>query len=182
MSVRKVYIAGSSKEGFDLSTQTGSDALEPVGSVHFGDDKGQAVDIQAIPEGMAQAIRVASLCNVATIQKNDEGKWVSTGDPTEVALQVFATKLGMGRTSLTPDEDEATTIIDDSVSDRKTAGSTLGDDKDDAFRFHIQHEFPFSSETKKMSTIYYDRETPGQSVCLTKGAVSIYKWHRVLVY
>lgn len=174
MSVRKLWLVGSPEEGYELSAQTASNAIEPVGTVHVGHDDGPAVDTQNIHEGLAQAIRVASLCNVATIQQNDTGSWVSTGDPTEVALQVFATKLGMGRPTLTPDEDEAVTIIDDNSSDEKgvVIESVYGKDQNGGFRFQPQVEFPFSSESKKMSTIYMDHDKPGQSICLTKGAVS----------
>ncbi|KAF9050855.1 potassium/sodium eff [Hymenopellis radicata] len=170
MSVRKMWIAGAPGEGYELSTQTASNALEPVGTVHKGGDEGPAVDPSNLDEGLAQTLRVASLCNVATIQQNDAGVWVSTGDPTEVALQVFATKLGMGRPTLTPDEDEAATVIEETVCDEK-GQSSIDEDKNGGFRFQLQVEFPFSSETKKMSTIYLDHDNPGSSICLTKGAV-----------
>ncbi|KAJ7641673.1 hypothetical protein FB45DRAFT_1022405 [Roridomyces roridus] len=78
MSVRKMWLVGDAK-GYKLSSRTASDASEPVGDIHKRGDNGAVVDPDSIP-----AIRVASLCNVATIQQND------TGDPTEVTLQVLA--------------------------------------------------------------------------------------------
>ncbi|KAF8884255.1 hypothetical protein CPB85DRAFT_1378183 [Mucidula mucida] len=171
MSVRKMWIAGAPGEGYELSTQTASNALEPVGTVHKGGDGGPVINPNDLDEGLAQTLRVASLCNVATIQQNDAGVWVSTGDPTEVALQVFATKLGMGRPTLTPDEDEAATVIEETVYDEKGGSTVNEEDKNGGFRFQLQVEFPFSSETKKMSTIYLDHDNPGSSICLTKGAV-----------
>jgi magnesium-transporting ATPase (P-type) len=171
-----MWLVGDEDEGYELSTQTASDALEPVGVIHKDGDDGPAIANDDIPEGLAQAIRVASLCNVATIQQNEAGTWVSTGDPTEVALQVFATKLGMGRPTLTPDEDEAVTIVSSHSSDEKEppAPVNIEDDDNNGFRFQLMLEFPFSSDTKKMSTIYFDHENPGKSICYTKGAVCCY--------
>ncbi|KAJ7148450.1 hypothetical protein C8R43DRAFT_925709 [Mycena crocata] len=174
MSVRKMWLVGDEGEGYELSTKTASDALEPVGVVHKGGDDGPAIATDDIHEGLAQAIRVASLCNVATIQQNESGTWVSTGDPTEVALQVFATKLGMGRSTLTPDEDEAVTIVSSHSSDDEKpplVPVNIEDDDNGGFRFQLMVEFPFSSDTKKMSTIYFDHENPGKSICYIKGAV-----------
>ncbi len=182
MSVRKMWIAGAPGEGYELSTQTASNALEPVGTVHKGGDGGPVINPNDLDEGLAQTLRVASLCNVATIQQNDAGVWVSTGDPTEVALQVFATKLGMGRPTLTPDEDEAATVIEETVYDEKGGSTVNEEDKNGGFRFQLQVEFPFSSETKKMSTIYLDHDNPGSSICLTKGAVSLFATSRKLFY
>lgn len=172
MSVRKMWVARTVENGYELSTQTTSNALEPVGGVYLGGDDGPPVDTADIGDGLAQVVRVASLCNVATIQQNDAGAWVSTGDPTEVALQVFATKLGMGRSTLTPDEDEAATVINNTLDDEKGPCTLEAEVKNATFRYQFQLEFPFSSDTKKMSTIYLDRENPGLSVCLAKGAVS----------
>ncbi|KAJ7641656.1 hypothetical protein FB45DRAFT_900727 [Roridomyces roridus] len=154
MSVRKMWLVGDA-EGYELSTHTTSDALEPVGDIHEGGDNGPVVNPDSIHEGLAQAIRVASLCNVATIQQNDTGVWVSTGDPTEVALQVFAMKLQMGR----------------SEQREKQVPVNIEDDDNGGLRFQLLREFPFSSDTKKMSTIYFDHENHGQSICYTKGAV-----------
>jgi potassium/sodium efflux P-type ATPase len=45
---------------------------------------------------LAQYLDVAAFANLATVQKNveDESKWQVTGDPTEIAIQVFATRFG----------------------------------------------------------------------------------------
>jgi magnesium-transporting ATPase (P-type) len=43
----------------------------------------------------------AALCNLATVRYDEgEGKWQTTGEPTEIALQVFARRFDFGRKSL----------------------------------------------------------------------------------
>lgn len=116
-------------------------------------------------------------CN--RIHKNLKGEWKSTGDPTEVALQVFATKLGLGRPSLvsSPDTQEG--------KPRPVHNGNIGDEEKKMFldtdrnevvsskRFELKVEFPFSSEFKRMSTIYVDKTSPEIALVLIKGAVSI---------
>ena len=106
-----------------------------------------------------------------------KGEWKSTGDPTEVALQVFATKLKFGRPTLTAD----TATSEDAVLRGRPALGQIIEDKSEKphfleekkppKRFHLKIEFPFSSELKRMTTIYLDQENEGQAVVLTKGAV-----------
>ncbi|KAG6871240.1 hypothetical protein C0993_003618, partial [Termitomyces sp. T159_Od127] len=125
-------------------------------------------------EGLSQAVRVAALCNVATIHKNLKGEWKSTGDPTEVALQVFATKLGLGRPTLTADLSK-----EDECQGRPALGEAIFDKNEKvqlerrksrrSKRFALKAEFPFSSELKRMSTIYWDTEGK-QNICFIKGA------------
>lgn len=52
-------------------------------------------------ESLKNLVLCASLCNTATIHKGDENKWEANGDATEIALQVFAHKLGHGQPHLT---------------------------------------------------------------------------------
>lgn len=40
-------------------------------------------------------------------------------------------------------------------------------------RYEIIQEFPFSSEVKRMTTIYHDDEHPENALILIKGAVSV---------
>jgi hypothetical protein len=61
MSVRKMWAAPD----IELVAETGSDAIEPVGAVTYGEG-GQVVDLSHLDEGIARAIRAAALCNVAT--------------------------------------------------------------------------------------------------------------------
>jgi P-type Na+/K+ transporter len=56
-----------------------------------------------VPSGLLddstyEFIRTAALCNLATVRKDDNSnKWNVTGDPTEIALQVFATRFDLGK-------------------------------------------------------------------------------------
>lgn len=99
-----------------------------------------------------------------SISKNQEGRWRSTGDPTEVALQVFATKLGNARATLTTAgarEDEHTR------SERELKENPEAN----PVRYHLKVEFPFDSSIKRMSTVFIDRKRPDAPLALLKGAV-----------
>ncbi|KAK8238261.1 P-type Na+-ATPase [Phyllosticta capitalensis] len=72
-------------------------------------------------------IHAAALCNLATVRFNDqESKWQTTGDPTEIALQVFAHRFKQGKKAL------------------ERAG------------WKQLHEYPFDSTVKRMSVVYKD--------------------------
>ncbi|KAI9314025.1 potassium/sodium efflux P-type ATPase [Dichotomocladium elegans] len=79
-------------------------------------------------QGLTNMVLAAALCNMSEIHKDKEtGEWHSVGDPTEVALQVFAHKAGMGKPSLTKStEDHRWTLI---------------------------AEYPFDSSIKRMSVL-----------------------------
>lgn len=63
----------------------------------------------ATPAGMVnddvlEFIRAAALCNLATVRKDENtNKWNVTGDPTEIALQVYAHRFDCGRESMKAD-------------------------------------------------------------------------------
>jgi magnesium-transporting ATPase (P-type) len=107
-----------------------------------------------------------------------KGQWKSTGDPTEVALQVFAGKLGLGRAELTGEGPEAEErvlrpamgkVIDYGVPEHERAPPK---EKKPA-RFVLKSEFPFSSDLKRMTTIYTDKEDEDSALVLIKGAVRL---------
>ncbi|KAL7923800.1 cation transporting ATPase [Trichoderma austrokoningii] len=92
----------------------------------------------------------SALCNLATVRYDkDEEKWQTTGEPTEIALQVFAHRFSHGKKSL------------EGQGWKQVA------------------EFPFDSSIKRMSVIYNapeDEEDSSivnsqNSVVFTKGAV-----------
>jgi Na+-exporting ATPase len=94
-----------------------------------------------IPE-LDALLRTAALCNLATVRLNEQdGKWQTTGDPTEVALQVFAYRFDKGKKLL---------------------------EKEDGW--NQVFEYPFDSTVKRMSVVYRapnDKEV----MIFTKGAV-----------
>ncbi|GLB44749.1 putative cation transport ATPase (P-type) (TC 3.A.3) family protein [Lyophyllum shimeji] len=174
MSVRKFWLAGDVDAATEYVAETTQDVLDPSGGAVRRVTDNVVLAPGALGGGLARAVRAAGLCNVATIRKNLKGEWKSTGDPTEVALQVFATKLGLGRSSLTADslepEQTGRPALGRIIEERKV---TFGDDEKRRLRrkrFELKAEFPFSSELKRMTTVYWDAED-SQAICVTKGAI-----------
>ncbi|KAG2176887.1 hypothetical protein INT43_007541 [Umbelopsis isabellina] len=92
---------------------------------------------------MRQLLEISSLCNTATIHKDKETQeWITQGDPTESALQVFAHKMDMGNKKLT--------------------------NTDNGNAWKLLAEYPFDSGVKRMSVIY--RTPNGENVAFLKGA------------
>ena len=87
-------------------------------------------------------LQSTALCNLATIRQDSKtNAWQSTGDPTEVALQVFAMRFSKGKK-----------MLEDKGGWRQLA------------------EYPFDSSIKRMSVIYQGPQR-GQRMIFTKGAV-----------
>lgn len=180
MSVQKLWLATGDKDASEFTAELNANALDPQGAIRRDSDQ-SSLDPTTLPEGIRQAVLVSSLCSVATVRKNLKGQWKSTGDPTEVALQVFAMKLGLGRSKLTQDvlEQEATPrpAMDEGVpsDENKSEDKVRFDktDKDLPKRYEPKAEFPFSSELKRMTTIYVDKEASDankNALVLIKGA------------
>ncbi|PHH82168.1 hypothetical protein CDD82_6790 [Ophiocordyceps australis] len=119
-------------------------------------DEKQAESRQAEPEQettMTESLEAfllsSALCNLATVRYDEEEeKWQTTGEPTEIALQVFAHRFKRGKKSL------------------------------EAQGWKQLAEFPFDSTIKRMSVIYNgpqgETACMGQqenSIVMTKGAV-----------
>lgn len=94
-------------------------------------------------EALQDYLKVASLANLAHVHQTDEGDWNARGDPTEIAIQVFATRFQMNRRS-----------------------STAGENPN----WKLLAEFPFDSDVKKMSVIYKNPHED-KMYAFTKGAV-----------
>jgi len=92
--------------------------------------------------GLAEFLNVACLANLAIVKKNKEGAWEAHGDPTEIAIQVMASRFGWNRVALTGDE---------SSEWRDVA------------------ELPFDSDVKRMSVVMKNKD--GTYHAFTKGAV-----------
>jgi potassium/sodium efflux P-type ATPase len=86
-------------------------------------------------------LHVASLANLATVHEKDDG-WHARGDPTEIAIQVFASRFSWSRMGL------------------------VGADA----KWCDVAELPFDSDVKRMSVVMRNNET-GQAWAFTKGAV-----------
>lgn len=89
-------------------------------------------------------LETASLCNLSTVRKvteDGEEKWKTAGDPTEIALQVFAHRFDYGKKTLEEEVGWSQTM-----------------------------EYPFDSSIKRMSVVYNKPGEDG-SIIFTKGAV-----------
>lgn len=114
-------------------------------------------------------VHAATLANIANVFKDHEtDEWIAHGDPTEIAIQVFATKLDLPRRKLTgekvPDGTHHHTQKDTVQENNVAAGAS-----DEKFPFKHLAEFPFDSTIKRMSAVYESRET-NDIIVYTKGA------------
>lgn len=89
-----------------------------------------------------QFLDVASMCNLATVKKAEDGNFKATGDPTEIAIQVFAERFEHGRHRL----------VGEAGAWKEIA------------------EFPFDSDVKRMSVVYRHND-PEKAFVFAKGAV-----------
>jgi potassium/sodium efflux P-type ATPase len=106
---------------------------------------GDTIDVEDLVSQdatLVQYLNVASLANLATVRQVDN-VWHGRGDPTEIAIQVFASRFNWNRLRLTTGEQA---------------------------QWHQIAEFPFDSDIKKMSVIFEDKEAQKQWI-FTKGAV-----------
>src|SRR5262245_55161956 len=56
---------------------------------------------------LLEFLKVASLANLAHVHESHEGGWNARGDPTEVAIQVFASRFNWNRLDYTQGENPA---------------------------------------------------------------------------
>ncbi|KAM7197086.1 sodium transport ATPase [Rhypophila sp. PSN 637] len=91
-------------------------------------------------------LTVASLANLATVYEKQPGEWHARGDPTEIAIQVFASRFDFNR-------------LDVVSQDASKPG-----------KWSEVAEFPFDSDVKRMSVVMRNNET-SENVAFTKGAV-----------
>ncbi|KAF7308997.1 Sodium transport atpase [Mycena kentingensis (nom. inval.)] len=158
MVVRRAWAptGAEASEARTWSVDTGREALSPeIGRVSevFGDGKEAEVvlGLEALDNDKAlrEVVTIASMCGVATIAK-ENGKWKATGDPTEIALQVFAHRLGFRR--------------DDMIHPEGREPNPSG-----LYKLHIEH--PFDSSNKRMSMVYTSLSDTSSAVVFMKGAV-----------
>ncbi|KAK6840865.1 potassium/sodium efflux P-type ATPase [Apiospora arundinis] len=98
-------------------------------------------------------LSVAALANLATIHES-EGTWQARGDPTEIAIQVFANRFSQNRLDLVGAADEC----------------DEGEDAKKKKEWTDVAELPFDSDVKRMSVIMKENLT-GKNWVFTKGAV-----------
>lgn len=138
------YTVGSSNEPFNPTDGDLSFAKAAPKDLDEDDEKSEVKSSEELlnnNDALQEYLNVAALANLATVHHTD-GAWKARGDPTEIAIQVFAARFKnrSGRT--------------DSY---KPAWKQLA-------------EFPFDSDVKKMSVIFEEHNN-GQRWVFTKGAV-----------
>src|SRR2546422_1433599 len=79
----------------DREYEVRGEGFDPTGDVRIG---GQKADLAAHPD-LRQLLECAVLCNDAAL-KNESGRWVVEGDPTEGALLVAAIRAGLDPDSI----------------------------------------------------------------------------------
>lgn len=108
-------------------------------------------------ELFTQWLETATLANIANVfQDPTTEEWKAHGDPTEIAIQVFAKKMDMPRSALTGERSN------------NDSASTCGEKKEEAKYLQIS-EFPFDSTIKRMSAVYKNTQDGSQTV-FSKGA------------
>ncbi|PLB39883.1 potassium/sodium eff [Aspergillus candidus] len=150
---RGTYSVGTSNEPFNPTV--GDVTFTAVSPMQFDEEKeGPAVEnAESLVAGNRQLedfLDVASMANLSHVYKSDEGEWNARGEPTEIAIEVFASRFNWNR-------------------DRWTKGQGS---KGQGAVWHQMAEFPFDSSVKKMSVIF-SKITPQEerAMIFTKGAV-----------
>ncbi|KAF3941536.1 hypothetical protein ABW19_dt0203870 [Dactylella cylindrospora] len=149
LPAKGTYSVGITSEPFnpevgDITLDVAEPRQLDLGRPSISRQKLSAVDLEnGQNTTLEDFLTVASLANLATVHSTDSGEWHARGDPTEIAIQVFASRFDRNRLKLT---------------------------SGDAPRWKQLAEFPFDSDVKKMSVIFHNNET-GKNYVFTKGAV-----------
>lgn len=136
------------KRDFDQERSTQAIKFDvPDAKLHPKPQKSPEPEAELTPD-LNLFLLSAALCNLATVRFDDsEEKWKTTGEPTEIALQVFTHRFERGRKKM------------------------------EAAGWKQKAEFPFDSTIKRMSVVYDAPEkndlelSPEHSLVFTKGAV-----------
>jgi Na+-exporting ATPase len=188
--------AVNTERGQAYSLETGSDPFYPRGEVkadlvelrneaspeldlkrrtkQLSQDEVDEHDTVVHPEGLESNLRelalCAALCNQATLSRpsSDDSQWEAHGDPTEIALQVAAHKLGHGKPFLTHAKHALSRVASAHSHQRPPVAGIKG-------HYEPLVEHPFDSTVKRMSIAYRfvpdDRSEEPHILCLLKGAV-----------
>ncbi|SCU81688.1 LADA_0C00474g1_1 [Lachancea dasiensis] len=116
----------------------------------------------------ANWLKTATLANIAQIYQDPEThEWKAHGDPTEIAIQVFAHRMDLPRSALTLEGELSDSEPDDSDNnnndEKSTASGVVPSHR------HVA-EFPFDSSVKRMSSVYSCTNESNKHYVHTKGA------------
>lgn len=156
----KMLARGAWLPGFGTVTiENSSTPFNPtIGDIRYDERSPRNIDLKKGGEACGQVLtcedlfkrsqsnlkaflNVASLANLATIVEKD-GQWHARGDPTEIAIQVFASRFNWNRLRLSGDDKEWSEVA----------------------------ELPFDSDVKRMSVIM-KKNASDEYFVYTKGAV-----------
>ncbi|CCF55545.1 hypothetical protein KAFR_0A01060 [Kazachstania africana CBS 2517] len=112
-------------------------------------------------------LNTATLANIATVFRDSHtNEWTAHGDPTEIAIQVFATRLDSTKPQLTGEKNKENNTESSESSEFTTPINDLFDSQ---YPFTHYSEFPFDSTIKRMSAVYKNNENKSFDV-FSKGA------------
>lgn len=159
MVLKKAWVPSNfestdTKVGQIYSVESGKDPYYPRGTIQVLDNASDdnesvqsdsdVVQVDDLDSSFQELVQSAALNNMATISPGDEGsEWDANGDPTEIALQVFAHKAGHGKPHLTHPPKHRT---------KKDHHPAPKADVEGHFEMIIEH--PFDSSIKRMSTAW----------------------------
>lgn len=145
---RGTYSVGTSNEPFN--PELGDLSLDTLPPTKTDDEKipdaTSADDLLKDNSCLEEFLDVAAMANLAHVYRSeDDNEWHARGEPTEIAIQVFASRFNWNKNRWT-----------------KGQGAV----------WHQKAEFPFDSDVKKMSVIF-QKITPNEDrqMVFTKGAV-----------
>lgn len=155
MVTKKVWLV----DGTEVEVQGTTHPFDPTsGSVIIGSevfslaDQGVKDPEEAIDEkgeNLREFLGSIALCNNSAVTKAEEtGTYTAIGEPTEIALQTFATRFGMGKPSVLAADDGQSQPL-------------------------LLAEYPFDSSCKRMTVVYTNTESgsAGGAFAYTKGAL-----------
>ncbi|KAI9470000.1 MAG: potassium/sodium efflux P-type ATPase [Benjaminiella poitrasii] len=126
---------------------TGYYSVSGIGFTIEGDvtaeSDGTIVTKETMDDGFRNMVNAAALCNMSEVRKDKKtDEWSGMGDPTEIALQVFAHKLQNGKPAL------------------------VNKENNDGWR--LVAEYPFDSSIKRMTILCNSPD--GSNIAFLKGA------------
>ncbi|EPX75218.1 P-type ATPase [Schizosaccharomyces octosporus yFS286] len=95
------YLVIETSSPFDPTTGTVSTIHQPLETITDAENpKVEEMHELRVFDDLDPVLKISSLCNLSSINKNSEGDWVAKGEPTEIALHVFSSRFNYGKEEL----------------------------------------------------------------------------------
>ena len=103
------YLIGQTNEPFNPTIGSISySTLSPVNQTFKSPPTvSTATELTEASPSFQSLLNIASMCNLAVVEKSDNDEWKVRGDPTECAIQVFAMRFDWGRAGLAEAKDSS---------------------------------------------------------------------------